>query len=92
LAAARPHLIPAGRPMTDEMQVEITATLLDLVKNVAAMDAKLGTVDEEIKKLRCEVGKLQSQTTNITAVARAAWVVIGLAVGAGGLGAFQALL
>ena len=78
--------------MEAEFTVEVSTTLLDLVRNVAAMDARLATVDDEIKKLRCEVGQLQNQTTNITAVARVVWVIVGLVVGAGGFGAIQAML
>lgn len=90
MAAVRPR--PFEHKMEAEFTVEVSTTLLDLVRNVAAMDARLATVDDEIKKLRCEVGQLQNQTTNITAVARVVWVIVGLVVGAGGFGAIQAML
>jgi len=70
-----------------ESQV-VNETLLELVKNVSAMGARLDSMEGYIKTLQVDVGDLKQ----LTAQAKALWIFIGLALGAGGTEAIQSFL
>ena len=80
-----------------EVAVELTAvneTLLELVKTVSAMGAKVEAMDESLKTMQSEVSGLKTlaaQAQGFTSAARAMWTLIGLMLGAGGTEAIKIL-
>ena len=81
-------------PQADVGFDDVNETLLELVKTVSAMGAKVEAMDTSLKTMQVEVTDLKTlaaQAQGFTAAARAMWTMIGLLLGAGGSEAVQAL-
>ena len=79
-----------------EMVVEVRdETVLELVRSVASMEARLGAMAESMSAMQSEVAELKglaAQAQGFTKATRMTWILLGLLLGAGGSEAVQAIL
>lgn len=73
----------------------VNEILLDLVKNVSSLTARLESMDECLKTVKGEVSDLKTianQAQGFSNAAKAMWTMIGLMLGAGGSELVEKLL
>ena len=78
------------------MVVEVRdETVLELVRSVASMEARLGAMAESMSAMQAEVAELKglaAQAQGFSKATRMTWILLGLLLGAGGSEAVQAIL
>ncbi len=80
-------------PSTLELDA-VNETLLELVRSVSALEAKVESMGVSLNTVQGEVSELKSmaaQAQGFSHAAKAMWTLIGLLLGAGGAEAAQAL-
>ena len=78
-----------------EAKTKVNDVLLELVKNVSHMQAKVDAIETSMLTMQTQVGTLNdlaSQAQGFSNAAKALWTLIGLLIGAGGSEAVQTLL
>ena len=66
---------------------EVNETLIELVKTVSAVDARMDAMSETVNTIKGEVSDLKNmaaQAQGFSNAAKAMWTLIGLMLGAGG--------
>ena len=78
-----------------EAKTKLNDVLLELVKNVSHMQAKVDAIETSMLTMQTQVGALNSlasQAQGFSHAAKALWTLIGLLIGAGGSEVVQTLL